>query len=341
MRIIIDAMGGDNAPSEIVKGVIRARAEQQKVDLTLVGDRRQIYSAATHAGLSLSGIDIIHTETVVLPDDNPISVLKNKSDASMCIGLKMLLPDNEYGVVGDAFLSAGSTGALHACSTLIVHKLPGVRRSGIATILPFSHPLFLMDAGANPKITEEYLIQWAIMGSIYMKKIFGIENPRVGLLNNGTEEGKGTDMLVAAHKLLRASNLNFVGNIESREIPFNPCDVLVCDGFTGNIALKLIEGMGRFMFDALREIYSANARSSISFLLIKPELEKFKKNFDASEYGGAPLLGLSRPVIKAHGNSDAKAIASAIKQAVSCVQTGITDAISEGLAEYAREVGKS
>ncbi len=334
MRIIIDAMGGDNAPAALVEGAVRAKNEcGDNVEFTLVGDRDAINKSAADLGLSLDGIDIVHTPVYITMDESPIHAVKSKSESSMSIGMKMLKPDNGYGKQGDAFLSAGSTGALHLASSVFVGRLLNVRRSCIAALLPFPTPTLLMDSGANTQITEDYLLQWSVIGSVYMKSIMGVENPRTGLLNNGTEETKGTELYVRAHKLLAESNVNFVGNVEAREIPFGACDVLVCDGFTGNIVLKLIEGMGGFMMKTLKGLYMTNALTKFSSIFVKPHISKMKKSFDSSEHGGAPFLGLKSPVIKAHGSSDAKAVCNAIHQAVSCVEKDIIGIMKEELSK--------
>lgn len=334
MRIIIDAMGGDNAPMAPVLGVVRAKSELgDKVKFTLVGDSDIIKKTAEEQNVSLDGIDIVHTTVTISMDESPIHAVKSKSDSSMSIGMKLLKPDNGYGEVGDAFLSAGSTGALHLASSIFVGRIAGVRRSCIAALLPFPTPTLLMDSGANTQITEDYLLQWSILGSVYMKHIMGVDDPRTGLLNNGAEETKGTELYVRAHRLLRESDINFVGNVEARDIPFGACDVLVCDGFTGNITLKLIEGMGSFMMKTLKGLYMTNALTKFSSIFVKPHISKMKKSFDSSEHGGAPFLGLKSPVIKAHGSSDAKAICNAVHQAISCIEKDIVGTMEKELAK--------
>lgn len=326
MRIIVDAMGGDNAPGAVVEGVAMARDELAgKASLTLVGDTEKINAAASAAGTSLDGIDIVHTDIAISMEESPMLMAKSKKECSMAVGLKMLTENkrNKYGVVGDAFVSAGSTGALHMGSSLFVGRLAGVRRPGIAVLMPFTPPVLLMDSGANPTAKPEYLYQWAVVGSVYMRTVLGIDNPRVGLLNNGTEECKGNEMSVEAYHLLSESGLNFIGNIEAREIPFGSCDVIVCDGFTGNVVLKLTEGMGKFMFGKLKEIYSSGALAGLSYMMIKPKLREMKHSLDSSEHGGAPLLGLDKPVFKAHGSSNGRAIYNAILGAVRCVELDV------------------
>lgn len=327
MIIIIDAMGGDHAPDEIVKGAVDAFS-QYNVKIILTGDREKIEKAASDNGLSLSGIEIVHTDVAVTMNDEAVSVVRSKKNSSMSIGLNLLKEK------GDAFVSAGNTGALHTGSTLIVKKIPGIHRSAITTIFPFDRPMLMMDAGANTNVTSEYLEQWAMMGSIYMKNLYNIEDPEVGLLNNGAEEHKGTEIMTDTYKRLSQSKLNFIGNVEGKEIPFGRCDVLVTDGFTGNIVLKLVEGMGKFMFATLRDMYMTNALTKLSYLAMKDQLKALKKNFDASEHGGAPLMGLSKPVIKAHGSSDARAIKNAVRQAISFVKSGMIEEITTEAKKY-------
>lgn len=332
MDIIIDAMGGDNAPGEIVRGAALA-AERYKVKLTLVGNKPVIEGHLREVGAATRGIEIVHTEEVITMEDDPLSVVRSKKASSMAVGLRMLKES------GDAFVSAGNTGALHAGSSLIIRPIKGVLRSGIATILPFKRPVLLMDCGANVNVTAEYLVQWALMGSIYMKNVHGVKRPEVGLLNNGTEEHKGTQIQIDAYKRLSSfEGIDFVGNIEGKEVPNAPCDVLVTDGFTGNVTLKLIEGMAKFMFGTLKDIFSSNMMTKMSYLVMKEQLRGLKRSFDASEYGGAPLLGLQKPVIKAHGSSDAAAICNAVRQAESFVETGVIAQIAETMAEQRKQV---
>ena len=327
MNIIVDAMGGDHSPLEIVKGALDAALEYKSVNITLVGDENKIRECAKELEMIIpENVSIVHTSVFVTMEDDPMIVMKEKSESSISVGLRLLKEDK-----GDAFVSAGNTGAIHTASTLIVRKIKGVRRSAIAAILPFNPPILMLDSGANPVVTADVLLQWAIIGSAYMKKVFGVENPRVGLLNNGTEEHKGTPVACEAHGLLKASDaINFVGNVEAKEIPNSPCDVLVTDGFTGNIALKLTEGMGKFMGKKLSELFKANIFTKLSYLLhFRKNIKHLKKQLDSSEYGGAPLLGLAKPVIKAHGSSTAKEMKTAIRQAIEYARSNITSEVAQ------------
>ena len=326
MKIAIDAMGGDNAPLEIVKGVHLAAKKHSSIELYLIGDEEAI-TGILNSYEKLDNIHIVHTNQVITMNDEPMLIMKEKSECSMAKGLKML-KENEV----DGFISAGSTGALHSGSTLIVRKIKGIRRSAIATIIPFENPILLLDSGANPTVTADILNQWAILGATYMNKMLGVANARVGLLNNGTEEHKGTPVIQEAYQLLKENNIiNFVGNVESRELPNSPCDVLLTDGFTGNITLKLLEGMAKFFFGSLKRIYKKNVKTKMSFVLVKNDLKSLKNSFDASKYGGAPLLGLSKPVIKAHGSSNAFDIDNAIRQTKEFIEAKIIDQVSEAL----------
>ncbi|MBR2340249.1 MAG: phosphate acyltransferase PlsX [Clostridia bacterium] len=332
MRIIIDVMSGDNAPAELIKGALIA-VEEFPVDITIVGDETIIEDIVERDNLDLSRLTIVHADDVINMEDKPLSVVRDKSNSSMSVGLRMLAAGE-----GDAFVSAGNTGALIAGATLIVRRIKGVQRAGIATVLPLEKPMLLMDSGANLVVNEENLEQFAMMGSIYMKKIFGIESPKVGQLNNGTEYNKGLPLQVEAYKRLsEVEGINFVGNIEGKEVPFAACDVLVTDGFTGNILLKVVEGMGKFMLKTLKGVLTSTLTAKISALGLLGQVKTVKKKFDASEYGGAPLLGISRPVIKAHGSSDANAIKNAIRQAIQFVNTGINVEIAEYSVEFDRK----
>ncbi len=325
MKIIIDAMGGDNAPFEIVKGACLA-SEKYKSKLVLVGDKPKIESCMKQLDADSRIIDIVHTDVQITMEDDPLTVVRAKKDSSMTIGLNLLKDD------GDAFVSAGNTGALHVGSSLIIRTIKGVQRSGIATIMPFEKPVLLMDSGANVNVTADYLVQWALMGQVYMKNVMGVDAPTVGLLNNGAEEHKGTQIQIDAYqKLKNNSNIKFIGNVEGKELPTAPCDVVVTDGFTGNITLKLIEGVSKFFFGYMKKMYTHNVLTKMSYLAMKDQLREMKHNFDASEYGGAPLLGLQKPVIKAHGSSDAKAIMNAVRQAEAFVKTGVIEDITQSL----------
>ncbi len=329
MKIIIDAMGGDNAPEEIVKAVSEA-SRTLDADLVVTGDENEIKKYLELYGVDLSRIEVVHTETAITMEDDPLSAVKGKKDSSMSVGLR-LLSDG-----GDAFVSAGNTGALFVGSSLTVRNVKGIKRAAIGAILPFERPMLLLDSGANVTALSEYLIQWAILGSVYMESVMGVPSPKVGLLNNGVEEHKGTPILVETHGMLKETDcVNFIGNVEARDIPYGPCDVIVTDGFTGNVTLKLAEGVATFLFKTLKETLSENKASKMFALPFKKKLRGLRTRFDASEYGGAPILGLRKPVVKAHGSSDSRAFLNAIKQAEKFARSGFTDRIS-GIAESAQ-----
>ncbi len=328
MKILIDVMSGDKAPLEIIKGAILA-SEEYDAEISVVGDENIISDVAVKNSLSLRGIEIVNAKSVIDMEDKPMSVVREKRDSSMSVGLKML----SNGEV-DAFVSAGNTGALITGATLIVKRFMGINRAAIATVLPLSNPVLLMDSGANLTVTSDNICQFAFMGAKYMEKIYGIDRPRVGQLNNGTEYNKGNTLQLESYQVLSESGLNFVGNVESKDVPFGACDVLVTDGYTGNIFLKSVEGMGKFMLSLVKDLFSTNIATQLSTLTMKEKLRDVKKRFDSSEHGGAPILGISKPVIKAHGSSDAKAIKNAVRQAIDFVKTGINNDIAIFAADY-------
>lgn len=325
MRIIVDAMGSDLGSSPILKGALTAKAEFG-CDLTFVGNRDTVRKAAAAGGMDLSDVLIEHAPDLIAMTDDPMSV-RAKPESSMRIALDLLSKGE-----GDALISCGNTGALQTGATLFVKRIKGVHRAAIGAILPMETPLLLLDSGANLSVTPEYLLQFALMGSVYMEKLFALESPRVGLLNIGVEEKKGTPLQVEAYPLLQNSGLNFVGNIEGKDIPFSKCDLVVADGFTGNVLLKIVEGMGGYMIRQLKDIFYANAKTKLGALMVKRQLAETKKKMDARTYGGAPILGISKPVIKAHGNSDAIAVYNAVRQAIRFVESGVNDEISRRLA---------
>lgn len=331
MRIIADVMGSDKGARELVKGACRALREykDKDIELVLVGDEKQISDAIVEFGGNADVIEIVPTTDVIEMCDDPLSVNRSKANSSMSTGLRMLAEGK-----GDAFVSAGNTGALFAGATLIVRKIKGVNRPAIAAVLPMTPPVLLLDSGANINVTSAYLVQFAIMGSEYMKKMYGVECPRVGLLNNGEEETKGTELRLETYKALReCEKINFIGNVEGNRISQNVCDVLVTDGFTGNILLKSIEGMGKLMGGLLRDLFSAGISTKIAYLLVRKQLGGVKKKFDSSEHGGAPLIGISKPVIKAHGSSNAKAFKNAIRQAADYASSGMIEEITSKSGE--------
>lgn len=316
MKIILDVMGGDKDVAEFVRGAVMAKAEYD-AEIVLVGDEAKISEALANENAK-DGFEIVHASDAITMEDNPLSIRREHRNSSMAVALRMVA-----GGDGDAVVSAGNTGALFIGSTGYVHCAEGVRRAALASIIPLEKPFLLLDCGANAEVTPAFLVQFAHLGSIYMKRVMGIENPRVGLLNNGAEPHKGTPVYKEAHALLSAEKgIHFVGNIEGKDIPFGKCDVLVCDGFSGNIVLKTIEGTSKFVLKKFSSIFSGVLGKLAGAMVLK-KAKGLKKQFDAKEYGGAPFLGISKPVIKAHGNSDAKAIKNAIRQAIAYAETGV------------------
>ena len=335
MKIIIDIMSGDHAPLETLLGVDMASKQSfsEGVEYTLVGNEHEIRALAEEKGIDLSKYEIRHADSVLTMEDDPMSVMKEKKNSSLGLGLQML----SHGE-GDAFVSCGNTGALFCGASLIVKRVKGIHRAGIGAFLPFATPVMLIDSGASVKPNEDYMLEFAIMGSAYMKALYGVDSPRVGLSNNGTEEHKGTELQQAAYgKLKECGLVRFIGNVEGNRLPFGECDVAVTDGFTGNVVLKTVEGMGKMMSEELKSVFKSGLGGILAYLLVKKRMKAFKKKFDVSEHGGAPILGLNKTVIKAHGSSDAKAFSAAIRQTVNCVKLGVVDIIAESAARLDAE----
>lgn len=322
MNIIVDAFGGDNAPLEVLRGCEMA-VSKLGVEITLTGNENVIKKAAEENNISLEKMGIIHTDKVIDIHEEPTEIIKSCSDCSMAVGLKALSEDK-----GDAFLSAGSTGALVVGSTFIAKRIKGIKRAALAPILPSNKGrIMLVDAGANIDCRPEMLVQFAVMASAYMEKVKGIKAPKVGLVNVGAEDTKGRELELEAYKLLKESSVNFCGNVEARDIPKGDFDVIVTDGFTGNTVLKLYEGMGLFFGGKLKGLFSGGILSKLSALCVIGKIKDLKKQMDYTEEGGAVLMGVSKPVIKAHGSSDAKAFYNAIRQAKACVDGKVTETI--------------
>lgn len=331
MKIILDAMGGDNAPAEILKGAAAATAAWPDVEILAVGDAEKIAACVKENAIEMKNIEIVNATEVIEMCDEPAKAVRAKKDSSMVVGLRMLAEGK-----GDAFVSAGSTGALHVGASLIVRTVKGVKRPALATVIPGKTPFLLLDCGANVECRASMLEAFGVMGSVYMNKVMGLEQPRVALVNNGAEESKGTPTYVEAHQLLKNNKaIHFVGNIEPRDIPAGAADVVVADGFTGNVVLKLTEGLAKYFGSKLKEMFKKSLGTKVGYLLLKGGVADFKKSMDADEYGGAPLLGTRRPVIKAHGSSNARAIKNAIRQAKLCVENDLCGVMAESLANLA------
>ena len=327
--IIIDAFGGDNAPLSVLQGA-RMAIDEYGVQVILTGNEDSMRAVADANKISLDGMRLVHTERTIPVEAEPVSLLKEYEGCSMSRAFQ-LLAEGE----GDAFVSAGSTGALVVGGTFLIKRLPGIKRVALATQIPCVGGSFLLlDSGANHDCRPEMLQQFGIMGAAYMEQVAGVKEPRVGLVNIGSEETKGTDLYVQAHQLLAASPISFVGNVEAREVPLGACDVVVADGFTGNVMLKLTEGVAKFFSGELKEIFQSSAMGKLGYLAVRGKVAQFKKKMDATEYGGAPLLGTRKPVIKAHGNSNGKAMKNAIRQAVLMCDNDVIAKTQAALEEY-------
>lgn len=331
MKIIIDCMSGDNAPGEIVRGALQG-ANAHDTDVLLVGDENIIRKLIRESGLDDSRVSVYNTiDTPVTMEDDPSCIIKEKKDSSMGIALRLLAEGK-----GDAVISAGNTGALFTGATLTVKRIKGMRRAALGAIVPLGKPMLIVDAGANTDVLPEHLMDFALMGNLYMKKVAMVKNPAIGLINNGAEEHKGTALYVETHKLLKNSDMNFIGNIEGRDVPGGAADVIVCDGFTGNIVLKLCEGFGLFIKKTLGDIFYHNMRTKVGAVFVMDSIKRLKKNMDYSEHGGAPFLGIAKPVIKAHGSSNAKSISCCVLQAKNYAASGIIEEFAE-LAQSKKE----
>lgn len=324
IRIAVDIMGGDNPPETLAAGALRAAADTG-AEIILVGD----LSVREKLGALPKGVSFVPAASVVEMTDEPSVVNKEKKDSSLAAAVG-ICRDGE----ADAVVSSGNTGALFTSASLTLRRIKGVRRAALTTVVPLEKPFVLLDCGANTDATPEIIALYARMGAIYAENVLGIKNPRVGLINNGAEPHKGTSLYREAYALLKADgNINFVGNCEGKNVPFGCCDVLVCDGFTGNIVLKLIEGMANFLSGTLKDLFAGSPASVAAGALTLGRTKKLKKQLDPAEYGGAPFLGLAKPVIKAHGGSDEHAFCSAVKQAVAYAQSGTIEKIAEAMAK--------
>ena len=329
MRIILDGMGGDNAPDVIIEGAMDALKEIDH-EIVIVGQEEVIAESLKKHGYTGDRISIVNATEVIQNEDAPVKAVRTKKDSSIVVGLNMIKKGE-----GDVFISAGSTGALLAGGLFILGRIQGIDRPTLATVYPVigKEPSILVDTGANAECKANNLLEFGIMGSIYLEKVMGRENPTVGLVNNGTEEGKGTSLTKAAYELLDKSHLNFVGSVEGRELPNGICDVIVTDGFTGNAILKLTEGMALMVLRELKNRFLSNTKSKIGALLLKDQLKSLKKEFNYAEYGGAPLLGVKGAMLKMHGSSDALAVKQTILKAIPYVEGKVVETIQNSVLE--------
>ncbi len=327
MKLALDAMGGDHAPKEIVLGAMKAVQAFDDLHICLVGDEAKIKEhLTTHERIS-----ILHTEQVILGTDEPVKAVRRKKDSSMVLAAK-LVADGE----ADGCISAGNTGALMATGLFVVGRIEGIERPALAPTLPTigGEGFLLLDVGANVDAKPEHLLQNAIMGSIYAENVRGVKNPRVGLLNIGTEEKKGNELSKLAFDLLKEAPVNFIGNVEARDLLDGVADVVVTDGFTGNMVLKTIEGTALSVFKMLKTTLYSSLKTKVAAAVLKPDLMQLKAKMDYSEYGGAGLFGLKAPVIKAHGSSDANSVYNAIRQTRDMVEKKVAPTIKDAILKY-------
>lgn len=327
MKIIVDVFGGDNAPLEILKGAVAAKNEYG-CEILLCGDEEQIHACAKENAIDLSGMDIENADGFIPVEEDPRGILKKYKNSSMAVACRALAEGK-----GDALVSAGSTGALVVGATFIVKRIKGVRRPAIATLMPGDKGVFmLIDGGANIEVTPEGLNTFALMGSVYMNQVVGVENPRVGLLNIGAEPNKGTELQKQAYPVLAGNeHINFIGNAEARDVSSCVADVVVCDGFTGNVFLKTYEGVALTLFSNIKRIFMKSFKTKLAALALKGGIKELKTKFDSNAVGGAPILGVQKPVIKAHGSSNEEAFKNAIRQAIVFTESGAIATIEENL----------
>ena len=332
MKILIDAMGGDLAPKAPVLGALQAR-QKYGCDVVLVGQEDVIRATLAQEGVTdlPQGVEIQNATEVVEICDNPSTAWRTKKDSSLTVGLKLLKNGG-----GDAFLSAGSTGAILSAATLLIKRIPGIRRAAVAPVVPTgTGKAVLIDAGANADCTPEYMVQFAFMGSFYAKQMLDVETPKVGLLNIGAEPSKGSEQYKQVHQLLQEAGdqgrIHFIGNVEGNSAIKGAADVIVCDGFTGNILLKTLEGTASFLMHELKDVFFTNLSTKLSALVLKKHLAGMQKKVDPREVGGTALLGIQKPVIKAHGSSDAYAICSAVGQAIQFAQSSLVADIEQNI----------
>lgn len=330
VRVAVDAMGGDYAPAGIVKGVVEAVKEKENVKVFLVGKEDLVKKELSAYEYPTERIEVVAAEEVIETAEAPVLAIRSKKNSSMVVGLNLVKSGE-----ADAFLSAGNSGALLVGGQIIVGKAKGVKRTPLAPVIPTEKgAALLVDCGANVDARPEHLVQFARMGSIYMENILHVKNPRVAIVNIGAEEEKGNALVKETFPLLKeCGDINFIGSIEAREILHGQADVIVCEAFVGNVILKLIEGVGMTMLSMIKKGLLSSLRSKIGAVLIKPALKATMKNFDASEYGGAPLLGIKGLVVKCHGNSKEKEIKNGIFQCIDFKAQGINEKISEKFAE--------
>ena len=327
MRIVVDGMGGDNAPKAVVSGVVDA-IKEYNVEIVITGDREILEKEFSSYEFDRSKLEIVHTTEIIENEDKPVQAIRRKKDSSMVVGLN-LVKENK----ADAIVSAGSTGALLTGATLIVGRIRGIDRPCLCPCMPNieGSMTIIADGGANADCKPRNLSEFAMMANIYLKNVLKMDNPRIALANIGSEEGKGNELVKTAYEELKNMDLNFIGNVEGRDVIESKADVIVCDGFTGNIILKTCEGVAMGMMSLIKETLMSSTKGKLGALLIKDDMRKLKTFLDYSEYGGAPFLGVKGGVIKAHGSSDSNAIKNAIKQAINFANGNVVQDIQSYL----------
>ena len=329
MRIILDGMGGDNAPAAVVEGAVLASKEIEH-EIQIIGQQELIQAELAKYKYDEKKITVIDAREVISNEEAPVRAVRSKKDSSIVRGINMVKKGE-----GDIFISAGSTGALMAGGLFILGRIQGIDRPALASVYPIvgSIPSLLVDAGANAECKPNNLLEFGIMGNIYMEKVLGRENPRVGLVNLGAEAAKGSTLTKAAYDLLEHSDMNFIGNVEAREVPKGACDVIVADGFTGNVILKLTEGLAWNILKLIKSKFTDGAKAKLGAALLLDKMKELKKEFDYSEYGGAPILGVKGPIVKMHGSSSANAVKNTILKGIPFVEGNVVDTIQNSVLE--------
>ena len=329
MRIILDGMGGDNAPAAVVEGAIIASKEIEH-EIVIIGQEELIQNELNKYRYNPKKISVVNAREVITNEEAPVRAVRSKKDSSIVRGINMVKNGE-----GDIFISAGSTGALLSGGLFILGRIQGIDRPALASVYPIvgGTPSLLVDAGANAECKPNNLLEFGIMGNIYMEKVIGRENPKVGLVNIGTEAAKGNTLTKAAYELLEQSDMNFIGNVEAREVPKGVCDVIVCDGFTGNVVLKLTEGLAWNILQVIKKKFTDGVKAKLGAALLIDKLSELKTEFDYSEYGGAPILGVKGPIVKMHGSSSANAVKNTILKGIPYVEEKVVETIQNSVLE--------
>ena len=336
MKIVLDGMGGDNAPGAIVKGAVEA-AKLIKHDIYIVGRKEDIEAELKKSKFKGKNIKIVDAREVITMDDSPVKAIRRKTESSMVVGLTMV-KDGQ----GDIFISGGNTGALVVGARMILGRIEGIDRPVLASIYPClgGEPSLLVDAGASSEAKAQNLLEYGLMGSIYMEKVWGRQQPKVGLVNLGIEESRGTSVTKDAYQQLKAASINFIGNVEAREVPVGACEVIVCDGFVGNVILKLTEGVAWNILKLIKNKLMRNVKNKLAALMLKSDLKSMKQEFDYEEYGGAPILGVNGPVIKIHGSSGVNAVKNAILKGIPYGQENVVEIIRQSMLDLEEIIEK-